>query len=194
MAKIPVEKESSGTPVWAWILGLLVLVALTWLTVSLLNNDETAADIEPDVSEQVEAPAPDTDAAAPAAGGTFTSLAAIINADSDEALAGREVDLSNAYVTRVVGDSVFYVASSEGAGNERLPVALDEVVPHQPEGVEGRYHIQEGQTIEIAGTLRTLDQPMAEVWGITGEEAEAIQNHDLYIRAQRLNIIEEINS
>ncbi len=194
MAQIPVEKKG-GTPWWAWLLGLLVLIGLVLLLIELFDaepdDDLSAADLDEQVEEDVPADVPVT--------GAITSLAMILDAPDREALAGRVVDLSGVRVTGVVGDSTFYVTSAgegaEGAGVDRqFLVALDEIIPAPPPDVEGRYDVTAGQVVDVRGTIEEIETDDPETWGITGQEAERMMDDQIYLRAQELNIVEEANS
>lgn len=51
MADIDIEKRESK-PIWAWIIGLLVLIGIIWLIVELVNDggaaeDENIENVEP---------------------------------------------------------------------------------------------------------------------------------------------------
>ncbi len=193
MAKIPVEKKS-GTSWWAWILGLLVLLALIWLLAELFTGDDVD-DVEP--VGQVEQPVDQQPGQPAAATGLITSVATLLDAPDREALAGREVQLSNLRVTSVVGDSTFYVTpddavTSDGAETtRRFFVALDEEVPSPPQDVEGRYDVTEGQLISLSGTVREIMTTDPGTWGITGADAEQMMDDAIYLRAQQLTIEEE---
>lgn len=45
MANIPVERTSTGTPWWLWLLGLLLLGGLVWLVAELFDNEPDADEI-----------------------------------------------------------------------------------------------------------------------------------------------------
>lgn len=164
MAEIPVTKKS-GIPWWVWLILALVVVAVAWWL--LANGDD---DIE---TAAVTAPAP---AVAPA--GPITDLTTITTAADRSVLIGREVQLTGVPVGDVVGDRTFYV----GSGDQNVFVVLDQVpTPGQP-GVEGRYDVTSGQTINLTGSV----QPVS---AIPGQIEDLPAGVDTVIRAQRLEIV-----
>ena len=188
MAKIPVEQKSS-TPWWLWLLGLLLLAGLLWLLIGLFDGDADEADVAPSdtTAQAVEEPMQNAGAAAT---GTVTSAAALFGASSVQTLVGREADLSGLSVGSVMGDSTFTVSPQSGSG--QMLVALNEVVPASPPGVEGRYDVTEGQTIDLAGTVRAMTQQEMDAWGITSSDLGGV-NQNAYIRAQRISITQLVN-
>ena len=186
MAKIPVEKRS-GTPWWLWLLGLLLLAGLIWLLIGLFNDDADEADVAlNDTTEQVvEEP---MQGAGAAATGAITSAATLFGASSVQSMVGREVDLSGLSVGSVMGDSTFVVSPQSGSG--QMLVALNEVIPAAPPGAEGRYDVTEGQTIDLAGTVREMSQQEMQDWGLTSGDLGDV-NQNAYVRAQRISITQE---
>lgn len=183
MADIPVEKKG-GSSWWLWLLGLLVLAALIWLLVELFDDEPDEDDLADEtLTEEVE-PAPMDE-------GPITDVSTIFAAASPAMLAGREVQLSDMRVTSVLGDSAFY-ATPEG-DDRRFLIALNEVIPSPPEGVEGRYDVTEGQMVDVSGHIRELTRE-ADAWNLSDEEADAMQDDAIYIRAQELNIVEDAMS
>ena len=189
MAKIPVEQKS-GTPWWLWLLGLLLLAGLIWLLIGLFNDDANEADVAlSDTTEQtVGEPMQGTEAATT---GAITSAAALFGASNMQSMVGREADLSGLSVGSVIGDSTFVVSPQDGSG--QMLVALNEVVPTSPSGTtEGRYDVTEGQTIDLAGTVREMTQQEMDAWGVTSSDLGDV-NQNAYIRAQRIDITQEAN-
>ena len=45
MANIPVERTSTGTPWWVWLLGLLLLAGLVWLIAEMFDNEPDADEL-----------------------------------------------------------------------------------------------------------------------------------------------------
>lgn len=164
MAEIPVTKKS-GIPWWVWLILALVVIAIAWWLIASGDDDvETAA-----VSEPVPAVAP---------AGPITDLTTITTAADRSALTGREVQLTGAPVGDVVGDRGFYV----GSGDQLVFVVLDQVpTPGQP-GVEGRYDVTTGQTINLTGSV----QPVS---AIPGQIEDLPAGTVTVIRAQRLEIV-----
>lgn len=169
-----------------WLLGLLVLVLVIWLLAEFFSTDgEERGTTQP---EQVEQEAT-TESSAMATGGVITDAAVLLNAEDPRQLAGRAVELSSMNVTSVTGDSTFYV-TSEGS-DRRFLIALNEVIPSLPEGVEGRYDVTEGQVIDISGHVRALSNYEPDAWGISEQEAQPMMDDQIYIRAQSLTIVED---
>ena len=109
-------------------------------------------------------------------------------ADDDiEAVApAAALDLSDVYVTRVVGDNTFFVAPTPGGSDETL-VYLEEE-PDPTDNVEGRYDVTAGQHISITGDMEPTPADLTP-WGLT--DAQASMVGDEYIRATSLTILDE---
>lgn len=140
MATIPVEKKSP-VPVWALLLGLLLLALVIWF-VATRDDDETAAT---DPSEEV--------APLPAATG---------------------LDLSNAWVTRVIDDNTFFVAP-DSAGTDETLVTLTQVVSDEA--------LRPGDRVTLSGERTPLDPAEATAWGVTDEMMAAMGPDPQVIRA-----------
>ncbi|GGC96265.1 hypothetical protein [Aquisalinus flavus] len=168
MAEIPVKK-TGGFPVWAWIAALAILALLAfWLFAG--GTDEYAED-----ETATETDYADT--------GTISTIAAIRSRDDLSSLDGRDAAFDGVDVTDVVGDRTFRIA--DGSGND-LFVVLDQVPsPDQPM-VEGRYDINPGQTIDIEGELRIVENGR-----IDGERIEDMpRDTQLYLWADEVTILE----
>lgn len=163
MAEIPVTKKS-GIPWWVWLILALVVIAIAWWLIASGDDDaETTA---------VQEPVPAVESAGP-----ITDLTTILNVADRSTLTGREVQLTGVPVGEVVGDRTFYV----GSGDQRVFVVLDEVAtPGQP-GVEGRYDVTTGQTINLSGSVQPASAIPGEIEGLPA-------GADTVIRAQRLEI------
>ena len=156
MANIPVER--TGTNWLPWLLGLLALGLIGFFL--FLAADDPDNDDDAVVAEDV----------APV----------VADADADG------LDLSDLYVTRVVGDKTFFVAPTEGGTDETL-VYLEEE-PDPTDNVEGRYDVTEGQHISITGDMMDTPDDLSP-WGLT--DAEAADVGDEYVRATSLTILDE---
>ncbi len=95
------------------------------------------------------------------------------------------LDLSDVYVTRVVGDNTFFVASTPDGTDERL-VYLEEET-ELGNGVEGRYDVTEGQHLSITGSMEPTPADLTP-WGLTAAQAGMVG--DQYIRATSLTILD----
>lgn len=95
------------------------------------------------------------------------------------------MDLSDVYVTRVVGDNTFFVASTEGGTDERLVYLEEETDP--TDNVEGRYDVTVGQHLAINGSMEPTPADITP-WGLTDEQANMVG--DQYIRATSLTILD----
>lgn len=152
MANIPVEKQSTGTPWWLWLLGLILLALLIWFLVGLFSDDEEVVQDEP-VAAAVEEPG---------------------------------LDLSEVYVSSVVGDNTFFVTPDDGSGPETL-VYLEEE-PDPTDSVEGRYDVEAGQRISITGSMVPVGNTDLSEWGLT--PAQVSQVGEEYVRATSLTILD----
>ena len=147
MANIPVERTSTGTPWWLWLLGLLLLAGLIWLIAGLLDDDDDVDVAEVDAVETVDP------VAVPEPG----------------------MDLSNLYVTRVPGDRVFYVAPSEAQADMETLVILDQNMSPDVPGIEGQVDINPGQMVDLsAGTMEPLGDMNLAGMGLSDAEASAM--------------------
>ena len=119
---------------------------------------------------------------------TFGESDDAVVADTTEAVApvATGLDLSDVYVTRVVGDNTFFVASTEGGTDERL-VYLEEE-PDPTDSVEGRYDVTVGQHLAITGSMEPTPADLTP-WGLTDAQANLVG--DQYIRATSLTILDD---
>lgn len=140
MANIPVERTSTGTPWWLWLLGLLLLGGLLWFLISALGDDDPEVAVLDDV-DGVEAV---DDADDVSVAGTMDNT--VVTA----------LDLSNLYVTRVTGDRTFFVAPSEAMADQETLVILDQNMSPDAPGIEGQVDINPGQRVSLDGELGPL--------------------------------------
>jgi len=137
MAEIPVQRRG-GIPWWGWLLLALLAVALLIWIFNDNDDDEVAVLDQPAV----------------VATGAITSIATVLGADG-QALVGREVQLDDVTVQRVVGDRGFFVGPD---ATHSVFVVLDQVpTPGTP--TEGRYDVTPGQVIDVNGVMRAVDDP-----------------------------------
>ena len=155
MANIPVEK--TGTNWLPWLLGLLALALIGFFIFLAADDPDNDEDMIVD----------DTEVVAP------------VVADDVDGL-----DMSDLYVTRVVGDKTFFVAPTEGGTDETLVYLEEEADPGN--GVEDRYDVTEGQHIAITGTMEDTPADLTP-WGLTAEQASMVGPR--YIRATGLTML-----
>lgn len=149
MAEIPVERKSSF-PAWLWLLPLALLAGLLWWYLAsddgLDYRDGADAVVAEDTLDETPA---DGVLATDTADGALTDLGVIANT-SDGSLEGRDVMLTGVTAGEVPDDAGFYVLTAAG---EKVWVVLEEVqTPNTP--IEGRVDVDEGDTIDIVGTIR----------------------------------------
>ncbi len=156
MANIPVERTSTGTPWWLWLLGLLLLIGLIWFLVSALGDDDDVVAVDAPVVEETVPP---------------------VVAEAST------LDLSNLYVTRVVGDRTFYVAPSESESGTETLVLLDQNMSPDVAGIEGQVDINPGQRISIDGELGPLGDTDLAGMGLSDAEANMMTPDTEVIRA-----------
>ena len=212
MARIPVERRG-GFPWWGWLLlALAVLALIALLLLALMGDDEEpelgVVDPEPtptlatqEVSPPAVTPTPPVvaqGAETPQAGGNdggngtgpITDLTTIFQQQDKASLAGRRVNLqgaTNAQVQSVVGDKTFWVGPSN---QQQVFVVLSE--EQDPAGVEGKVDVDQGQTVRLTGEVRQLPsmQQARQQWGLSEANTAQLQNQEIYIHAERVEIIE----
>ena len=191
MAKIPVEKESSGGGWWKWLLGLLALALIIWAIWAWGAGGEEEVAVDENI-EQLEEGA-GVEQPAGGAAGVITDLSTITNASGQE-FVGRRIQLSNLTVPQMLGDSLFNVSAAGPEGTEEeVLVVLDETTQVEQGGVEGRYNVNEGQRLTVLeGSIEQLESGVLQEKGLTGPDADQImRENEYYIKAQRLNITAE---
>ena len=153
MANIPVER-TGGTPWWAWLLGLLALLAAGWLVLELFDE-------EPDLDEITTAEdnvGPIDDLEIGGDGDVIDTEDDLYVAMDDYATTGvgegREVNLRGVEVMRLTGDSSFVIGSGE---RETLVVlaGLGESQDGPGDGSDGRFNVDEGDRVTITGAALT---------------------------------------
>ena len=179
MAEIPIERKST-IPWWVWaLLAALLLALLVWW----ISDDD-----EVDDAEVVATTAPvvetDTGVAAPvddtAETGAITELSAITSGTA-ASLIGREVRLTGVTAGSVPEDAGFWIADASG---QRVWVVLDEVRTPDTQ-IEGRVDVDEGDAVDIMGTLRSVsEQPTGAA--LPGPTAPLPDGVDYYIFAERV--------
>ena len=94
-------------------------------------------------------------------------------------------DLSDVYVTDVVGDNTFFVAPDAVSDERRLVYLEEEADP--TDGVEGRYDVTEGQRLSITGSMEPTPADLSP-WGLTAAQADRVGSE--YIRATSLTVLD----
>ncbi|MGB3541700.1 hypothetical protein [Rubrivirga sp.] len=104
----------------------------------------------------------------------------------DEPVAAAGLDLSDVYVTRVVGDNTFFVAPTADGDDETLVYLEEEPTPG--DAVEGRYDVTEGQRISIDGEILPVGDIDVSEWGLTPDQVALVD--DEYVRATSLTVLD----
>ncbi len=205
MAQIPVERKS-GSP-WAWIVGLIALAALVWIVVAVVNDNDdqvaeapgsytdTTGEAEPGLAEngpmgQTELGVPDTTASV---AGTVTNYTSLTTATDPSDFINKKVELHDLRVDRVVGDSTFVIMRSNDGTQNMLLVQMRQMGesrnPNElPIGVDGRYDINEGDVVDVYGTVqRFSDSTYVDDVGLSPDEATRLNHEGLYVAADRLD-------
>ena len=187
MANIPIEptRRSNLLPI---LLGALVALALLFFVLRGCDNDGQPGDVGPVGSDNgivnPDSAGPDGTSLGAMAGNAFSSVDDIF-ADSVAmpGYAGREVTLTNAAVTNVVGDSTFYVQTADG--RNRIFVVLTGLGESQTTGgsADGQQSIKDGDRISLRGTLENGDFSR---YGMNPEDLARAQRTGLMLRATRV--------
>jgi len=157
MAEIPVEKKSSMAWLW-WLLLLAGLAALLWWAFAANDVD---GDLEEDLVDvdAVETTANDdmdVDNLPTNADGqtVLTGLAGLANIGN---VIGRDVELVDVPVNRVVGDEAFTI----GEGDNETLVMFDEYpTPNTP--MEGHVDVNPGSNVTLIGNVRAMPDVLPE--------------------------------
>ena len=83
--------------------------------------------------------------------GDDDDVAVVDDVEQVAPVASAGLDLSDVYVTRVVGDNTFFVAPDEAGIDETLVYLEEEATPGTD--TEGRYDVTEGQHLSIVGAM-----------------------------------------
>lgn len=184
MADIPVERRS-GMPGWVWLLLALLLILLLFLLLGrgcgddvedVVLTDTTATMTPPDTAVD-DGFGDDLNFSGPA---DIEDLNLLFERGRTGAAVGQTVRLNDVAVTNVTGDSTFYV----GSGGDNALVVLEDLGESQT-GMgadDGRYAIQDGDTLDLVGRVAALDEGMRGRWAVRTDAAQ-----DYYIRARRVD-------
>lgn len=177
MANIPVEKNRPG---WLpWLLALAAIVLIGWIVVGIVDDDDDVAVVDT-ADPVVTVGEPEIVGIEPLT--TLTS-AMLITADNPDQYVGREVTLTNLRVEAVPGDKAFIVSPPGGEG--RMLVILDQQMTPGVAGIEGRYDVNPGQMVQVAGIVREVTDSDLSEWMLGDADIEA---GDIYVYANALDL------
>ena len=186
MANIPVERKG-GTPWWTWLLALLAIIGLIWLIAELFDDDEPeVATVDP-----IEEPIDAVDDMATT--GAITSFAALTEGTTN---IGREVDLENMEVTAVTGDSSFAIAPGQGQMDQGALIVLEDMGEWRVgpgDGSDGEYDVNEGNTIDIEGTVRAFDETTPDYADMSDADRNRALRQGVYISANSVDLMKNMN-
>ncbi len=93
----------------------------------------------------------------------------------------RPVDLDDARVLSVVGDSAFFVGTDD---NRRVLVVLESLGESQTgaDGTDGTYNINEGDRVSIDGTVARYTEGTRGTWELSDADRERMLRQGLYVR------------
>ncbi len=115
--------------------------------------------------------------------GTITTTDALYGADL-KPIIGRRVEIDDATVLSVVGDSTFYV----GSGGKRFLVALSQLGESQNgpgDGSDGRFNIDAGQKISLRGTVMAFDSASPVFRGLSAADRTAATTRGAFVNVTR---------
>lgn len=177
-------------PWWIWPLAILGLLGLLWLAFGRGRDDgrETRAGATPTPALAIvtSSPAPGIVERTTATGGALSDLNDYVTANDKVAFIGRQAQLGNVRVQRVLSDRAFTVGSARG---QELFAMLDEKLDNAG-GNEQRVAIKEGQTLRLSGTIeRPPDAETAkERWrGLNASEANELKNQTAYLLVKNVS-------
>ncbi len=146
----------------------VVAIAAAWFIVRQASSDVPRIAATPRPTAVATAPRP------------LTGLSAIARATDAGPLVGRSVELDPVLVESVTGDVTFWVGSSRA---ERTFVILDETAQS-----ELSVKVREGQLVRIVGTV---ERTPVEGSDLTAADEQSLDEEVLYVRARRVEVVEE---
>lgn len=200
MAEIPVERKSGGgIPWWVWLLGALLLLALLGLLSRGCNDANTTANVNGNANAAVTTANINTNAVNGNANSRITTEGVgtatgarvtdvdIFGSTADKAsLVGRQVELSNVRVTRVLSDRLFTVTSGSGEMFAMLAGRLDNAG-----GNEQRIGVRQGEMLNLSGEFRRVpaaaDLAREQRTGLTPAETEALRDQQVHLHVTRID-------
>ena len=182
MANIPVERTSTGTPWWLWLLGLLLLALLAWFLISALSDDDDDVAVVDDTEVVDVAPAPVV--AEPVT--TEDQLYAVDGGEMEGVTVtrlepGTPVTLRDIQVLRVNGDSTFWIGRDDG---RRYLVVLSNLGEDETGagGSDGVFDVDDGDTVSITGAIARYVDGERGLSELTDADTEALRERQAYIR------------
>lgn len=183
MANIPVERtdRAGGTPWWAWLLGLIILIGLIWLLASLLTGDDPNPEPVTTTDTTAVAPAPGAQATGDE---VITDVRRLADAPSARDFSDRQIRADSMRVEVAYSDSVFYAVPADYPTDRRFFVVVGD--PDTP-GIGGPATLNTGDLVTVHGTVREPQRDALEQWDITADERDRLMRlEDYYIRADRV--------
>lgn len=189
MANIPVERTSSGTPWWLWLIGLLLLGGLIWLIAELFDNEPDADEIvgtEDNVGliDDVELGDDDEDmimseeqlyADEPIDGGQVEGVTVT------RLEPGTPVSLQDVPVLSVIGDSAFWIGRDDARRYLVVLASLGESETGAG-GSDGVFNVDEGETVSITGAIARYADGDPGLSELVDDDTEALRQRNAYIR------------
>lgn len=184
MANIPVERTGStgGTPWWAWLIGLLLLIGLIWLLASALTDDDmdTRTAAVDTTTAVTPAPTPTTTDTE-----VLTDPVALANAPNTRVYDGRDVRFSDMRVEVAYSDSVFYAVPADDPVDRRFFVVVGN--PATP-GIGGPATLEVGDRVTVHGRIDDTERDDLARWDIAADERDRLMRYeDYYVRATRID-------
>lgn len=176
MAEIPIERKNKGVAWWVWLLIALLIAAILWWLLAGRDDDGVAQPQAPAaVSQTAVVPTGGEQAAA----GPITDLGTLLTG-TDDAVVGRQVQLTNVPAGDVPADAGFWITGENGA---REYVILHEVrTPNTP--IEGKIDVNKGDRLDITGTVRSASEGVPKDAAIPGPTAPLPDGVKHYIDAE----------
>ncbi len=153
---------------------------LTLLSGAMMDDGMMPADT---VGTSASAVTPATPPATAPSTGTITTTDALYGADL-KPIIGRRVELDDATVLSVVGDSTFFV----GSGGKRFLVALSSLGESQTgpgDGSDGVFKIEAGQRISLRGTVSAFNGAGSAFRGLTASDRTESTTRGAFVNVTR---------
>jgi hypothetical protein len=111
------------------------------------------------------------------------------------ALIGREVDLEDMNVVALTGDSSFVVGPGTSVDDAALVVLTDmgEWRVGPGDGSDGQYDVNEGNTLDLEGTIRAFDQSTPDYAQLSDVDRERAMRQGVYISAGSVDLMKNAN-
>lgn len=191
MANIPVERKG-GTPWWTWLLALLAIAGLIWLIAELFDDEPDADEIVG--LENNEGPIDDVEIGDDDDMDTMTDMdgeiASFAALADGQANIGREVDLDGMRVVALTGDSSFVVGPGTDM-NEAALVVLEDMGEWRVgpgDGSDGAYDVNEGNMLDVAGTVRAFDASVPDYAELSDVDRDRAMRQGVYISANSVDL------